>query len=56
MRRRSCTAYAARCTNDGGGGGLASDGITHFVIGSAGHELSDVEDDQKVRGRGRDAG
>ncbi|GIL70681.1 hypothetical protein Vretimale_3776 [Volvox reticuliferus] len=38
---RSCSAAAGKCVSD------ERKGIVHLVVGTAGHELSNVEDDQK---------
>lgn len=49
---RSCSVAANSCVHDGYDdvGGGRSKGITHMVIGTAGHVLSSVEDDQRVSG------
>lgn len=52
---RSCSAAGNKCVEEedqlGGvaGRSSASEGIRHIVLGTAGHVLSSVEDDQKVR-------
>ena len=37
---RTCDVSDQRCSNDGSG-------ISHFVVGTAGHVLSNIEDEQK---------